>query len=300
MSAKLSLGQMAAERVTAEFNRLQHGRELMEGGSLSTEGTTVSLNADDMSALENSARETLDQMREDSLIAALIAEDENYDSIEQFREENPDFDTSEFEFGRAYLVRGARLRCTYGTHSRKLNLPLCHGVYITGSPMIHEKDCIPGDDKNIASFGVCQSPAASSRSPKPPRVLLQLPEYDDYGNPIADSNAGNIRGLACMPMIAGEKWLDTWNETRITDNGTHDPADKHKDNQDPDKGYPAVTTDSFLVCTCGGVISPITSGQHNEEVEFSGEVITKTKAKTLEVVEKAVEVKALAERKGGD
>ncbi|MCL1949591.1 MAG: hypothetical protein FWF59_07660 [Turicibacter sp.] len=94
--------------------------------------------------------------------------------------------------------------------------------------------------------------------------------------------------------------LRTWNETRIVDNGMHDPEDKKKDSQKDDKGYPAVTTDSFLVCTCGGMIFPTSSGQNNEEVEFSSEVITKTKAKTLEVVEKAVEIKALAERKSGD
>ena len=56
-----------------------------------------------------------------------------------------------------YLVRGAELYCSCGTHKRKLNLPTCHGVYTNGKPMMHEEDCEVGDDKNIPSFGICQS-----------------------------------------------------------------------------------------------------------------------------------------------
>lgn len=71
------------------------------------------------------------------------------------------FDPLELEEGEEvqfpYLVRGAELYCNCGTHIRKLNLPICHGVYTNGRPMMHEEDCEVGDDKNIPSFGICQS-----------------------------------------------------------------------------------------------------------------------------------------------
>jgi hypothetical protein len=54
-----------------------------------------------------------------------------------------------------YLVRGATLICSNGTHKRKLNLPKCHGVYIGEHPVMHELECVSeavcGRDKcNIA------------------------------------------------------------------------------------------------------------------------------------------------------
>jgi hypothetical protein len=57
----------------------------------------------------------------------------------------------------------------------------------------------------------------------------------------------NVKGSLCTPMIIGT-WLDTKDDTMITDNGS-------------DNKYPAVTTHSFLVCACGGIIEPQTSGQ---------------------------------------
>jgi hypothetical protein len=43
-----------------------------------------------------------------------------------------------------YLVRGAVLRCTYGSHMRKLNLPRSHGDYIGEDPTMNAKDNVPG------------------------------------------------------------------------------------------------------------------------------------------------------------
>ena len=37
-----------------------------------------------------------------------------------------------------YLVRGALLYCTNGTHPRRINLPICHGSYIKGHPLLHK------------------------------------------------------------------------------------------------------------------------------------------------------------------
>ena len=71
-----------------------------------------------------------------------------------------------------YLVRGATLICSNGTHKRKLNLPKCHGVYIGEHPVMHELECVSeavcGRDKcNIAFFGIC---IPESGSPPPTEV----------------------------------------------------------------------------------------------------------------------------------
>ena len=164
-----------------------------------------------------------------------------------------------------YVVRGANLRCTEGSHIRKLNLPKDHAIYITQEPLVHKLDCLVGDDENITTFGVCNSRGIYDLPTRPPTVILKKCKYNNYTGDEMESEEelGNVRGPACTPMIAGT-WLNTFNNTRIVDNGDKDPDDKGKDNDDPSKGYPAVTTESFLVCICGGFIEPVSSGQHLE------------------------------------
>ncbi|MCL1935054.1 MAG: DUF4280 domain-containing protein [Defluviitaleaceae bacterium] len=116
---------------------------------------------------------------------------------------------------KEYVVRGACLECTKGSHPRKLNLPKCHGVYITGHPMIHQFDSVPIE--NISPFGIC-----------------------------------SVTGSPCVPNTS-MGWVNVHDRTLIADNDTRVP-------------YPSVTTESFLVCTLGGVIEPKTSGQEPREV----------------------------------
>ena len=161
--------------------------------------------------------------------------------------------------GDVYIVRGAVLRCHFGSHPRRLNLPKCHGVYATGHPLVHELDCEPGEAGNIPSFGVCESPTAGSDAPV---VTLQRVECDEGGRPIGTGgNGGTVRGRRCMPLIPEKRWRNTYTDTRIVDNGDRDPADRDRDDDDEDKGHPAVTTSSFVYCARGGVIRPVTSGQ---------------------------------------
>ena len=60
-----------------------------------------------------------------------------------------------------YLTRGARLKCSEGTHTRRLNIPKDHGLRIIaadqydGHPYVTCQDCEVGDDKNICYFGIC-------------------------------------------------------------------------------------------------------------------------------------------------
>lgn len=52
-----------------------------------------------------------------------------------------------------YLVRGALLQCSCGSCQRRLNLPLCHGVYIGKNPVMNSGDYIP--EVNVMAFGTC-------------------------------------------------------------------------------------------------------------------------------------------------
>ena len=172
------------------------------------------------------------------------------------------------EVDHIYLVRGARLACQCGSHVRSLNQPMCHGVYATEHPMIHERDCDVSPIGHITFFGVCVS---STPPPNSPVVTFKKAEYDEYGEPIEGQDLGVITGPMCIPVIIGKKWNDTWPITRIVDNGLKDPADAGKDKDDPSKGYPAATVASYLRCKFAEPgfekIFPITSGQEDRSKE---------------------------------
>lgn len=162
---------------------------------------------------------------------------------------DPDNDFSNTD--AAYLVWGAVLRCDCGSHSRKLNLPECHGVYHLNHPLIHQKDAKIGDDQNISTFGVCSSE--------------KHPEDKWLGEDITlvseDDPDKNVKGCPCTPIIVDGEWKNPKCETLVADN------DAAAENTSPDDRtyYPSVTTDSFLICKYCGLIEPETSGQENTE-----------------------------------
>lgn len=125
-----------------------------------------------------------------------------------------------------YLVRGALLQCRMGNAPRRLNIPKCHGVYISTHPATHYKDCVVGDNNNIPTFGVC-----------------------------------SITKKTCTPVIVGY-WLSTYMKTKIVDNGDKNPADRALATAGKKPlGEDSITTGSFLVCAFGGIIEPKNSGQ---------------------------------------
>lgn len=134
-----------------------------------------------------------------------------------------------------YLVRGAMLVCQCGSHPRRLNLPRCHGVYMMEKPIIRKDDCIVG--KNIEYFGVC-----SGSTPPEGAETITLTPYDKNSS----SSGKNAEGPKCTPQII-EKWRCTNEESKISGEET------------------AVTIDSYLVCRCGGLIQPVSSGQEYED-----------------------------------
>lgn len=184
------------------------------------------------------------------------------EQLQQYLEENYDSFIPE-----QYVVRGAKLFCSCGSHERKLNVFKDHAVYTEGFPMVHELD--KELEKNITFFGVCSSgdPLLSSQSIKLVRIT-----YDQEGNPIEDV----VSGTMCVPFIIGG-WRDTKENVKIIDNGDKDSSDKYKYREDSGKGYKAVTTKSFLICRYGGIIEPLDSGQVEIEGEATNNKINSSK-----------------------
>lgn len=148
-----------------------------------------------------------------------------------------------------YLVRGAVLGCMFGSHKRYLNLPLCHGVYVRGKPMIHERDCLAGDDKNIPTFGVCGSPS------NPSGASITVGGKDA----MTKSNV-TATGKPCKPVII-KYWRVPATQMQIGDN----LGDGEEAALIAGVHYPAVTMNSFLLCRYSGIIRPFLSGQSNDE-----------------------------------
>ena len=121
----------------------------------------------------------------------------------------------------SYITRGAMLKCKYGTHSRRLNLPEDHGFVIdNGSeeykhPFIIESDCVP--EKNIRYFGICNC----DTPPDSEKVYL-----------VGQNNEGRLSGKKCMPKIKNEKWNQTKDDVYIN-------------------GSKVFTEDSYLICEHG-------------------------------------------------
>lgn len=153
-----------------------------------------------------------------------------------------------------FLVRGATLICSNGSHKRKINLPKCHGVYAGMHPLLHEWECLsePFCSKetcNITPFGVCVPTVGC------PPTEIKMYKKTKYNS--KDGKAGTVEGYQCMPTFTGT-WMNTYPYTRILDNG-----DKSNDRQ----GLATLTTDSYLVCKYGGLITPIDSGQFTEVLD---------------------------------
>lgn len=145
-----------------------------------------------------------------------------------------------------YVVRGALLHCSCGSHHRRLNLPKCHGVYRLGNPLLRSDDCkagLEGSNINITSFGICNAPGSGKINMG--NISLEPELLGKDGLPIHGKTYGDIiTGNRCMASFSSGTWENTHYKTQITDEGKF-----------------ALTTNSFLKCEHGGVIRVITSGQ---------------------------------------
>ena len=175
-----------------------------------------------------------------------------------------------------YLVRGAKLKCDCGSHTRQLDLRRCHGLHLCTIPMMHEKDCRTGE--NILPFGVCSNP-----------VRIQEGELNGENKEIYETEENpqkNVKGFICQPKIlsAGEeveeveldsglsygfkkyvknpfkRWINTAKEIELTQAGNNPAWNEPKEDAYV-RRKKLITTDSWLQCAYGGIITPITSGQ---------------------------------------
>lgn len=149
--------------------------------------------------------------------------------------------------GKEYLVRGALLRCSCGSNSRKLNLSPCHGVYFKEHPLVHKMDCRQGEgaEDNITWYGVCDQN-----------------DLDTEKIVVVNDKGENQTGKKCCPEIIGS-WRNTYPKAQIADN--HAPSEEYE-------LYDTLTMDSYLICRHGGIIAPVDSGQSREVQleEFKG------------------------------
>ncbi len=166
-----------------------------------------------------------------------------------------------------YLVRGALLKCSCGTHARQLNLEKCHGVYVGEHPLVHSLNCETGEEKNITFFGVCK---AASPPPTENVTYQKDSNRDADGNPTGDRPWGFETGHKCCPEIAftevngsmKQGWQHGYQKTSIIDNSDSEAAKEMETDESLEAmAIPTITTMSFLVCSHGGLIEPYNSGQ---------------------------------------
>lgn len=138
-----------------------------------------------------------------------------------------------------YVVRGATMYCTCGSHTRKLDMPASHGSYIRDKAMMNKTDCKVGIDQNIPPFGACYSPEKDGIDIVIEDAKDLVPFTDEEGNPIEPSLP--IEGKLCEPKLA-EAWSDTQEKTLVD-------------------GEPALAVNSTITCSYGGVIGFMDAGQ---------------------------------------
>ncbi len=181
-----------------------------------------------------------------------------------------------------YLVRGAPLRCRYGSHMRYLDMLEAHGVYLNDDPVMHRKDCKVGE--NIMPFGICSSPVHNLKKRD---SFFAGAETDQEGNYLHAPDDRVITGFVCEPEITGDSWKNCKEETKIAQNATPEtegPA--------ACTCYEAITTASYLVCRHGGIIFPLGSGQlkfSTYMAPFLNYPFADLKGKNRELDEKAFE-----------
>ncbi len=100
--------------------------------------------------------------------------------------EKSKWEVIKLEIGTAYVVRGAQMICDKGSEIKRINLPVSHGAYSKGNPIINENDNIIGS--NISTFGICRGSCPA--------------------------NGSNEKTKKCQIMILN-KWMNTKEDTLV-------------------------------------------------------------------------------------
>lgn len=142
----------------------------------------------------------------------------------------------------SYVTRGAQLKCSLGSHIRRLNIKKDHGWIIEHEkedykhPIVIKSDCV--ENENIFPFGVCKSESSAITSGS----KVTLITYDENGK-----ENGTVKGYPCLIELVSKGWVDT--------------------KEDVNLGESVVTTNSCLVCANSGIIEVLSSG-----LEYEGEL----------------------------
>ncbi|MCH5343806.1 MAG: DUF4280 domain-containing protein [Acetatifactor sp.] len=175
-----------------------------------------------------------------------------------------------------YAQRLMRIKCSCGTKSNYINIPIDHGV-VTGSdqqPLLNANDHIGGTGNNIIHFGKCRS------DHNPHRVFLRTLSCNfEWGRDLLED--WGIVSLDCTPVVE-QVWQNT-NDKNMLD------------------GAPALLVGSCATCRYGGTIT-FTKSEAEEVVKEDNEEDKEediVKKETDEVVAAAME-KIRSTGEGGD
>lgn len=156
-----------------------------------------------------------------------------------------------------YVTRLMKAKCSFGSMSQYLNLPLDHGVWFQSSdtPIMNANDHEP--DKHILHFGRCTSSMNPGNTINLEDMILSalFPLGGFLGSSMLKKMLG-CEGCKCKPMTI-TPWKDVDEDYYID-------------------GAPAITVDSTLQCYYGGSItidteSDVEGGENSDETIESTE-----------------------------
>ena len=156
---------------------------------------------------------------------------------EEVKEENENTEEQEPQY--PYVVRGATIYCTCGTHMRKLDMPVSHGSFIRDKAMMNNADCKVGIDQNVPPFGACHSETKDGIDIKIEDSKDLVPLTDEEGNEVPVTMP--IEGKLCEPKL-DSIWAEAQENTLVD-------------------GKPALTVKCTITCSYGGTIGFMDAGQ---------------------------------------
>lgn len=132
----------------------------------------------------------------------------------------------------AYVTRGSKMTCTYGTKPALLDALIDHGVYKGALPVMTCMDCRL---ENLHNFGSCMCPEITYRR----KGDMTVPQRNGS---VAWKAPGNLLPHICVPLIDEQ---DGWHMTI---------GDVYIKNEEG-KAERVLTRRAYLACRYGGVIT---------------------------------------------
>lgn len=210
-------------------------------------GETVNIAS---SVLPLSGEEAEKETREKYICNGTNSDISKEESEEKKKEHEESLKERNYAAAEYYVTRGAELRCTCGTHMRRLDVVEDEGYRVANTayyhPYIGECQCIAGETQNIKNFGICNGNIKGETI-----TLVKDPTKKDGGS------KNRVTGVRCVPNILGKVWFDTNHNISLKKEGE------------------LVTGKSFLACSCGGFIEIFSAGEEYLGEQDDGEIIKK-------------------------